>query len=901
MFTIQAGLVAALLLAPSEGGAVGDGLRFYVAPDGDDGFSGSHAQRVATSNDGPWATVAHAQQAIRSLRKQGRLAAPVTVLVRGQHRLQAPLVFTPEDSGTPQCPVTYGCQPGQSAVLCGGMVISKWQRDDRGRWIADLPEVAAGKLYFRQLFVGTRRATRARSPNQGFYRVAGLVDPKPGAKWNQGVDAFRFLDRDIQAWRDLTNVEAVVFHSWNTSRVRIASVDAAQRVVRFTGPTIFRPLGWDPQQRYYVENAAELLDEPGEWYLDAASGRLTYWPLPGEDPDRTVVVAPRLSELVRLEGDPEAGKWVEHLRLVGLQLEHADWTLGPRGYGDPQAAVTVPAAVTANGARHCAVEDCRVAHVGGYGIWFQDGCQHNRIVGNQVHDLGAGGIRLGNSKMPTSDSLTSSDNLISNNYLHDGGHVYAGAVGLWLAHACRNEISHHEIHSFNYSGMSIGWNWSDAPTRTLENRIEWNHIHHVCRGMLSDAGGIYTLGRQTGTVIRGNVIHDVFPYMGRPAMAWGLYFDQASNGLTVEKNLVYNTLTGGVMNTGSHGNTICNNVFALSAWQAAWRYKFVQGPPSRVQRNIFYLTQGELFHDDEGRNDTQSLWDFNLYWRTDGLPMEFYDADLRQWQAKGLDQHGLVADPRFRDPARGDFTLAEDSPARALGIESLQPERAGLIGPPEWVQLPRQVQFAPTVLAPAPGSLVVHEDFEAVTAGTRPQSAQAVEEGRGDSIGVVEGVARSGRKSLKFTDVSGLKGVYNPHLYYLPHYRRGTARVVFDLRLEPGAIAAHEWRDQSRPYLVGPSLQFRAGAPLTAQGQKLVDLPEGQWVHVEIVCKLGPAADGSYELTVTLPDRDPQHWTLQCAAEKFNRLEWLGFTSLANAATAWHLDNLVIQWEPTPP
>ena len=136
-------------------------------------------------------------------------------------------------------------------------------------------------------------------------------------------------------------------------------------------------------------------------------------------------------------------------------------------------------------------------HIGNYAVWFSRGCKDNQIVGNHIHDLGRRlAVRLGEAGMPPDDRTTSSGNLISNNYLHDGGIVYAGAVGLWLAHASDNEVSHNEIHSFNYSGMSLGWNWSDTPTRTLRNRIEWNHVHHVVRGMLSDAGGIYTLGRR---------------------------------------------------------------------------------------------------------------------------------------------------------------------------------------------------------------------------------------------------------------------------------------------------------------------------------------------------------------------------------------------------------------------
>jgi hypothetical protein len=870
---------------------------FYVAPDGNDAWTGRLASPNARRSDGPFATLPRAQQAVRT---RPHRSVPVTVFVRGVLRLAEPLVFTPDDSGTEKCPVVWTSLPGQRAVLSGGRAITGWRQSPGGLWTAEVPEVKAGKLYFRQLFVDGRRALRARSPNQGYYHVEALVDAKPGAAWNVGVDRFRFRGDDVRPWRNLNDVELVVFHSWNTSRVRTASVDPKQRVVTMTGPTVFRPLAWDPQQRYYVENAAELLDAPGEWYLDRVSGAISYRPLPGENPARLEVIAPVLTDLLRIEGNADAGKLVEHLHIEGLVLEHADWTLAPRGYGDSQAAATVPAAVSAKGARECLLKDCEIRHLGTYGVWFSRGCKTNRILGNHIHDLGAGGVRLGEMVMPASDATTSTGNLIANNYIHDGGLVYDGAVGLWLAQASDNEVSHNEIHSFNYSGMSIGWNWSDAPTRTLRNRIEYNHVHHVVRGVLSDAAGIYTLGTQTGTVIRNNVFHDIFPYLGTPTMAWGIYFDQDSNGLLAEDNLVYNTLTGGIMNTGSQGNVIRNNVFALSGWQAAWRWTNVKNPPSVVERNIFYITQGELFHDDGGRGDRRSRWDANLYWRTDGQPLEFYGQSFAEWQAQGHDRHGAVADPKFVDAAHADFRLQPDSPALKLGIRSIDTRRVGLYGDAAWVALPRKAVFPPTVFPPMnpPAEPVPIDDgFETTPAGQLPSHATVFEEGRGDSIRVVvDDRAATGRGSLRFVDAAGLKHSFNPHLFYSPHFRTGVARLLFDLRLGKGAIAAHEWRDSSSPYRMGPSIVFQADGRLDVGGRTLARVPVDTWFGVEITCALGPSAPGVYDLTLHLPGQKSQRFSkLRCGTPRFNRLEWLGFTSLATDKTEFRIDNLKLE------
>lgn len=876
-------------------------ITLYVAPNGNDGHSGRRAEPTPEGTDGPLATIAAAQHKIRSLRHEGPLPGPVVVRIRGEHHLEAPLVFTPEDSGTETCPITYTGYPEEKPLLSGARRITRWQKGDGPIWIATIPEVQAGKWYFRQLFVGNRRATRARNPNQGYFQVTGLVDVPSDAPWNLGVESFRFKPGDIKLYEDLNNVEAVVFHSWNTSRVRIAQVDEAAGIVRFTGKTIFRPLAWDPQQRYYVENARELLDAPGEWYLERATGKLFYWPLPEERIGEVEVVAPVLGELVRLEGDPGAGKFVDHIRLVGLRLEHADWSLPEAGYGDPQAAVTVPAVVMAQGARHCEVEDCQIAHVGTYGIWFGRGSKHNRMERNHLFDLGAGGVRIGEDRMAPSDQTEASHNKIINNYIHDGGLVYAGAVGLWIAQSSHNYIAHNEIHSFNYTGISIGWNWDESPNRTHHNIIEYNHIHHVMQNMLSDGGGIYTLGVQPGAVLRNNIIHDVWPYRGSPAMAWGIYFDSGSTGFLVENNLVYHTLTGGLMNTGNPGNTVQNNIFALSAWEAVWRYTFKRDPPSVVQRNIFYLTQGDLFHNDAGQNDFRSQWDYNVYWRTDGAPLLFYDEEFAEWQAKGMDKNSLIADPLFVDPTKGDFRLQSDSPALKLGFRPIDFSQVGLTGPPQWRELPRKATFPPTVLPPPPmplGPVSIHEDFEDTEVGKAPKLAVVVEEGRGDSIRITDQMAASGKHSLQFTDAPDLKHTFNPHLFYIPRAREGEAALRFQVRLEQGAVLVHEWRDSAQPYRVGPSLVLTGGGKLTANGKPLLDLPADTWVQLEIKCPLGKKATGTYTLSVSLPNEPPKHFAdLPCGHAEFRRLWWLGLVSLAQQKKVFYVDNIHLVFE----
>ena len=255
-----------------------------------------------------------------------------------------------------------------------------------------------------------------------------------------------------------------------------------------------------------------------------------------------------------------------------------------------------------------------------------------------------------------------------------------------------------------------------------------------------------------------------------------------------------------------------------------------------------------------------------------------------------------MADPKFVDPARFDFRLQPDSPALELGFEPIDVSKCGLVGPPEWVDLPKQAQFPPTVLPLPPESpqpTPIHDGFEETETGRPPALATVYAEHRDGLVSVTDEAAAGGKHSLKLTDAPGLEYVFNPHLVYTPHFRQGRATLSFDLRVEEGAIVAHEWRDAGSPYRVGPSLRIDADGKLQAAGKHLADVPVGTWVHVEIVCLLGKESAGTYDLVLTLPGGEPQAFRkLPCGSDRFKRLEWLGFVSLAAEEAVFYLDNV---------
>lgn len=597
----------------------------------------------------------------------------------------------------------------------------------------------------------------------------------------------------------------------------------------------------------------------------------------------------------------------------GLTFHHADWKLDPKGNSSTQAAVEVPAVVTADGSLHCAIENCEVAHIGTYGIWLRRGCKDSKVQRCRLLDLGAGGIRVGEAKMAKTEVAETSRILVDNNHIFDGGRIYASAIGVWLAQASHNTISHNDIHDFNYTGISVGWNWGLEPNRTHHNIIEFNHVHDVSRGVLSDSGLIYCLGDSPGSVIRNNVFHDNWPYT-TPSYGWGIYLDAQTGQYTVENNLVYNTLSGGLMfNNGGHQHVIRNNIFALSANQALWPYS--EKRPSTFRQNIVYLTQGALFipHGERSLQDRISKkeplgdWNNNLYWHTGGGDeLRFYRRSFTEWQALGLDTQSRIADPLFVDRAAHNFALKPDSPAAAISFKPFDISTVGLYGDPAWMAEARHANCPRKPLPPpppAPKPLTFVDNFENTPPGAAPANATVSGQRDGASICISNERALSGKQSLKITDTKALKPSWEPHFFYQPNLTKGVVRQRFDVWLEPQTQFFTEWRDASAyPRCIGPSVFFDGSGNFSASGKPLGKIPARTWIHVEIEARVGKNVPRNFKLTVTPAGAQPQIFeNLPISGSDFTELHWLGFSSTAAADTSWFIDNLAIEqpaWVP---
>ncbi len=534
--------------------------------------------RVARSQSLP-----DAQAAVRKALAGGVQGRIEVLLHGGTHRIESPLVFAAADSGSAEQPVTWRAAEDAHPVVSGGRAITNWRNMGENHWVAVLPDVKAGKWYFRQLWAGDKRLQRACLPNQGFLQTAGPLTPYKAAV-NSGINpngtvrpfnkdmktallarcGFKFKDGDIQEWDNWQEAEIITYHKWECSWQTIRRIDAENNLVYMNSPCRY-PVGRFGSMRYRVENIPSALDEPGEWYLDGRKGELHYLGREGENPDTMDFTAPFAAQLLLFTEAEDGKQGASHIKFEDIAFKHCRYELGiydiapnwpeeirkldpsfpedPRpGYTDSQAAPRSGEAVRLTGAQDIAFERCRFNHLGAWALHIDWRSSRIAIKGCEIFDAGGGAVQIGNpvrlvEKAGIPEDWAPSHNTIDNCWIHHCGLVHPSAVGVMIAQAHDNTISHCEIHDLSYSGISSGWTWGKDKCYTYMNRISNNYIHHVAR-KLGDAAGLYSLGNNFGSVCAENYLDQIVKAPGVHGVVDAMGFDEHSNDFLIDRNVV---------------------------------------------------------------------------------------------------------------------------------------------------------------------------------------------------------------------------------------------------------------------------------------------------------------------------------------------------------------------------
>jgi hypothetical protein len=521
------------------------GYIFHVAANGNDTNPGTV--------DKPFATIEHARDIIRTI--SPNMQSPIVVYVHGgTYPVNQPIMFTTIDSGQNGYDIIYKAVEGETPIFSGGVNVLGWKKvPDSRLWKTTLKGVQG----FRQLYVNGARAQRAAStiPVTGIGWVAGNFSDRDGIMISSSMLPYISHPQDLELhwiydWKDMRlPVKDIERNTDGTYTIWMKQPYFSYALWMGTGGNNTHQ--WFPKYDvpFYLENAFELLDKPGEWYYNPDTRELFYMSREGEDLNTANFIIPRTQNLFEITGGM-VGQEVHNLVFDGLSFAYAGWTrasergtfgwqaqnlIARMGWGEYDREMT-PAHVQVNSAHDIRFEHCRFEHLGAVGLDLNNNVYDVTVVGNLFHDISDGAIVIGhwNHVYITTPSIqaASHDNVIANNLIADVGVEYWGAPAITAYYVNNMQIVHNEISNIPYTGISVGWGWSSAPDSTT------SHDNHVANNLITDltqrardGGGIYTLGQQPGTMIEGNVIRRMKGDYGC------FYTDEGSAFITLQNNV----------------------------------------------------------------------------------------------------------------------------------------------------------------------------------------------------------------------------------------------------------------------------------------------------------------------------------------------------------------------------
>ena len=551
----------------------------WISPKGSDFNDGTRQS--------PKATLTSALRQAREWRRteDNRIQGGITIYVEGgTYAFHEPVFIRPEDSGTKESPTIIRSVGDEKVILSGGISIKGWKKQGKV-WVADVPAFNGRPLDFRQLWVNGKKAVRARDV-EDFEKMNRIcsVDEKNEILYVPAVSIRRLIDNKGNL--KTKYAEMVLHQMWCVANLRIRSVEVQgdSAAIRFHQPESRiqfehpwpRPMVTTDghNSAFYLTNARELQDVPGEWYHDIDARKVYYYPREGEKMQEAEVIVPAVETLVRVEGTLD--RPVRHIRFEKITFSYTTWMrpsekghvplqagmyltdgyriepkmqrdylnhpLDNQGWlGRPAAAVRVVAA------RQIDFERCRFEHLGSTGLDYEEAVQGGVVRGCLFLDIAGNGLLVGSFSPaahethlpydPADRREVCTQQQINNCYFTEIGNEDWGCLAIAAGYVGDVNIEHNEISEVPYSGISLGWGWTQTVNCMRNNRVHANLIHHYAKHMY-DVAGIYTLGSQPKSYVTENCVHSIYKpgYVHDPNHWFYLYTDEGSSFITVRDN-----------------------------------------------------------------------------------------------------------------------------------------------------------------------------------------------------------------------------------------------------------------------------------------------------------------------------------------------------------------------------
>ena len=520
----------------------------------------------------PDSSLADAVRKAREMRRLGQAQEITIHLAAGTYQLYEPLRLRPEDSGLNIV--------GEKAIISGGIEIKNWKK--QGKFlVAEVPDFNGRPIDFRQLWVNGRKAIRARDVTdfEQMHRIR-TYDKKNHVLWipKKAVEKLQ-NGKSVNC----NYLEMVLHEMWCTSNLRIKSLSIHGDSVAVTfhdpeaklqfehpWPSPMTPNTGHPSP-FYLTNALELLDEPGEWYHDIRQHKLYYMPRQGETINEAVV--PVLETLVEVIGSAEHP--VRDITIKGLTFSHTTWMRpSEKGHVPLQAGMYLKEAYKLRpqidrpnnhkldnqgwlGRADAAVElrytenvnfnTCCFEHLGGSGLDYILACRRGTTTNCTFTDIAMNGYICGSFSpeglethlpyQPTDIREVCTGQTIEQSAFYDVSNEDWGCVAICAGYVSGINIEHNTIHDVSYTGISLGWGWNRDLVCMKDNKVHANLIYNYAQHMY-DCAGIYTLGNQPGTLISENVVRDIAKpsYVHDPNHWFYLYTDEGSSNITIKNN-----------------------------------------------------------------------------------------------------------------------------------------------------------------------------------------------------------------------------------------------------------------------------------------------------------------------------------------------------------------------------